>query len=180
MPFLNYKPLKLQLTVFLAGCTVTMVTYYVMERTTMDSPIFGKFFDTMIVASSDKECHKSPSKSKCWKVFGATLTNVTKWQYRHLVSLPLEKTWPYETYSVDFSSPGHLQYVLSSHIQELVVPYTLSQELRLSSAVFSMHIFNFRKSQAEGTHARTHSSCQTSLIQKHSRYSKTVSVVKAY
>ena len=55
MPFLNYKPLKLQLRVFLAGCTVAMVTYYVVERTTMDSPIFGKFFDTMIVASSDKE-----------------------------------------------------------------------------------------------------------------------------
>ena len=55
MPFLNYKPLKLQLRVFLAGCTVAMVTYYVMERTTIDSPIFGKFFDTMIVASSDEE-----------------------------------------------------------------------------------------------------------------------------
>ena len=55
MPFLNYKPLKLQLRVFLAGHTVAMVTYYVMKRTTMDSPIVGKFFDTMIVASSDKE-----------------------------------------------------------------------------------------------------------------------------
>ena len=55
MPFLNYKPLNLQLRVFLGGYTVAMVTYYVMERTTMCSPIIGQFFDTMIVASSDKE-----------------------------------------------------------------------------------------------------------------------------
>ena len=55
MSFLNYKPLKPQLRVFLAGHTVAMVTYYVMERTTTRSPIVGQFFDTMIVASSDKE-----------------------------------------------------------------------------------------------------------------------------
>ena len=55
MPFLNYTPLKLQLRVFLAGHTVAMVTYYVMERTTSCSPMVGQFFDTMIVASSDKE-----------------------------------------------------------------------------------------------------------------------------
>ena len=54
MPFLNKKPLKLQLRVFLAGYTVAMVTY-VMERTTMHSPIIGQCFDTMIVTSSDKE-----------------------------------------------------------------------------------------------------------------------------
>ena len=55
MPFLNYKSLKLQLRVFLAGYTVAMVTYFVMKRSTMYSPIVGKFFDTMIVASSDKQ-----------------------------------------------------------------------------------------------------------------------------
>ena len=55
MPFLNYKSLKPQLRVFLAGDTVAMVTDYVMERTTTCSPIVGQFFDTMIVASSDKE-----------------------------------------------------------------------------------------------------------------------------
>ena len=54
MPFLNYKPLKLQLRVFLAGYTVAMATYYVMERTALCSPTVGQFFDTMIVASSDK------------------------------------------------------------------------------------------------------------------------------
>ena len=37
------------------GHTVAMVTYYVMERTTTCSPIVGQLFDTMIVASSDKE-----------------------------------------------------------------------------------------------------------------------------
>ena len=41
------------LTVFLAGHTVAMVTYYVMERTTTCSPIVGLCFDAMIVASSD-------------------------------------------------------------------------------------------------------------------------------
>ena len=55
MPFLNYKPLKLYLRAFLAGYTVAMVTYYVVKRATMDSPIVGKLFDTMIVASSDKQ-----------------------------------------------------------------------------------------------------------------------------
>ena len=60
MPFLNYKPLKLQLRVFLAVYIVAMVTYYVMERTTTCSPIIGQCFDTMIVASSDKEWLQGP------------------------------------------------------------------------------------------------------------------------
>ena len=55
MPFVNYRPLKLLLRVFLAGHTVAMVTYYVMKRTKTCSPIVGQFFDTMIVTSSDKE-----------------------------------------------------------------------------------------------------------------------------
>ena len=55
MPFLNYRPLKLLLRVFLAGHTVAMVTYYVMKMTTTCLAIVGPFFDTMIVASSDKE-----------------------------------------------------------------------------------------------------------------------------
>ena len=55
MPFLNYRPLKLLLRVFLAGHTVAMVTYYVMKRTTTCSPIVGQSFDTIIVASNDKE-----------------------------------------------------------------------------------------------------------------------------
>ena len=55
MPFLNYRPLKLLLRVFLAGHVVAMVTYHVMKRTTTCSPIAGQFSDTMIVASSDKE-----------------------------------------------------------------------------------------------------------------------------
>ena len=41
--------------VFLSGYTVAMVTYYVMEMTTMCSPIIGECFDTTTVASSDKE-----------------------------------------------------------------------------------------------------------------------------
>ena len=40
---------------FLASYTVAMVTYYVLERTTTCSPMIGQCFDTMNVASSDKE-----------------------------------------------------------------------------------------------------------------------------
>ena len=51
---LKYSPLKLKLRVFLAGCTVAMVTYCVMKMITC-SPTTTQYFDTMIVASSDKE-----------------------------------------------------------------------------------------------------------------------------
>ena len=71
MPFLNYKPLKPQLRVFLAGHTVAMVTYYLMERTATCSPIVGQFFDTMIVASSDKRVaiatHPNLSAGNCFE-----------------------------------------------------------------------------------------------------------------
>ena len=52
---MNYKPLKLYLRVFLASNAVAMVTFYVMKMVTTCSPMVGQFFDTMIVASSDKE-----------------------------------------------------------------------------------------------------------------------------
>ena len=55
MPFLNYKPLTLLLRVFLASSTVAMVTYCVTKMVTTCSPMVGQFFDTMNVASSDKE-----------------------------------------------------------------------------------------------------------------------------
>ena len=55
VPLFKFKHLKLKLRVFLAGHTVAMVTYYVMERTTTCSPIIGQCLDNMIVASSDKE-----------------------------------------------------------------------------------------------------------------------------
>ena len=55
MPFLNYKPLKLSLGVFLVDHTVAMVTYCVAKRITTCSPMVGQNFDTMIVASSYKE-----------------------------------------------------------------------------------------------------------------------------
>ena len=44
MPFLNYKPQKLQFRVLLAGLTVAIVTYYVMKRTTTRAPMVGQFF----------------------------------------------------------------------------------------------------------------------------------------
>ena len=55
VPFLKYKRLKLKLRVFLAGHSVAMVTYYVTKIIPTCSPMIGQFFDTMIVASTDKE-----------------------------------------------------------------------------------------------------------------------------
>ena len=55
MPFLKYKRLKLKLRVFLAGHGVAMVTYSVTKIIPTCSPMIGEFFDTMIVASIDKE-----------------------------------------------------------------------------------------------------------------------------
>ena len=54
-PFLKYKRLKLKLRVFLAGHSVAMVTYCVTKITPTCSPIIRQFFDTMTVASIDKE-----------------------------------------------------------------------------------------------------------------------------
>ena len=53
--FLKYKRLKLKLRVFLAGHSVAMVTYSVTTIIPTCSPMIGQFFDTMIVASTDKE-----------------------------------------------------------------------------------------------------------------------------
>jgi len=53
--FLNYKRLKLKLRVFLAGHSVAMVTFCVTKMIPTCSTVTGLFFDTMIVASSDKE-----------------------------------------------------------------------------------------------------------------------------
>ena len=55
VPFLKYKRLKLKFSVFLAGHSVAMVTYCVTKIIPTCSPMIGQFFDTMIVASIDKE-----------------------------------------------------------------------------------------------------------------------------
>jgi len=55
LPFLKYKRLKLKLRVFLAGHSDAMVTFCVTKMIPTCSPVIGLFFDTMIVASSDKE-----------------------------------------------------------------------------------------------------------------------------
>ena len=51
--FLNYKPPKLQLKVFLAFNTVAMVTYCVTKMITKRLPMVEQFFDTM--ETIDKE-----------------------------------------------------------------------------------------------------------------------------
>ena len=55
MPFLKYKRLKLKLRVSLAVDSVAMVTYSVTKIIPTCSAMIGQFFDTMIVASIDKE-----------------------------------------------------------------------------------------------------------------------------
>ena len=55
VPFLKYNRLKLKLRVFLAGHSVAMITYCVTKIIPTCSPVIGQFFDTMIVASIDKE-----------------------------------------------------------------------------------------------------------------------------
>ena len=55
LPFFKYKPLKLKLRGFLAGHSVTMVTYFVTKITPTCPPVIGQFFDIMIVASFDRE-----------------------------------------------------------------------------------------------------------------------------
>ena len=52
---MSYKRSKLKLRVFLAGHIVATVTYCVTKIMPTCSPVIGKFFDTMIVASIDKE-----------------------------------------------------------------------------------------------------------------------------
>ena len=47
--------IKLKLRVFLAGHSVAMVTYCVTKMIPTCLPVIGQFFDTMIVASSDKD-----------------------------------------------------------------------------------------------------------------------------
>ena len=55
LPFFKFKRLKLKLRVFLAGHSLAMVTYSVTKIIPTCSPMIGPFFDTMIVASTDKE-----------------------------------------------------------------------------------------------------------------------------
>ena len=55
MPFLKYKRLKLKLRVFLTGHSIAMVTYCVTKIAPTCLPVIGPFFDTMFVASIDKE-----------------------------------------------------------------------------------------------------------------------------
>ena len=55
MPFLKYERLKLKLRVFLTGHSVAMVTYCVAKMLPTCLPVFGQFFDAMIVASINKE-----------------------------------------------------------------------------------------------------------------------------
>ena len=53
MPFLNYKPLKLQLRVLLAGHTVAMVNNCVTKVIATCSPMVSQYFDSMIVGNKD-------------------------------------------------------------------------------------------------------------------------------
>ena len=55
VPFLKYKGFKLKLRVPLAGHSVVMVMCRVTKMIPTCSPVIGQFFDTMMVASINKE-----------------------------------------------------------------------------------------------------------------------------
>ena len=55
MPLLKCKRLKLKLRVFLAGHSVAMVTYCATKIVPTCSQVIGQVFNTMILASIDKE-----------------------------------------------------------------------------------------------------------------------------
>ena len=77
MTFLKYKRLKLKLRVALAGHSVAMVTYRVTKIMPTYSLVIGKFFDSMIVVSIDKEClYNDTSKSKPWNVLETVLSHL--------------------------------------------------------------------------------------------------------
>ena len=69
-----------------------MVTYCVTKMVTTCSPMVGQFFDTMIVASSDKEDYNDPSKYKCRKLFRATLNGgiVRSWVLTNDLNSPVQ------------------------------------------------------------------------------------------
>ena len=70
MPFLKHKRLKLKLRVLLGSHSV------VTKIIPMCSPVIGQFFDTMIVASIDKERYNDTSKSKSWNVLETVLSHL--------------------------------------------------------------------------------------------------------
>ena len=74
---MKYKRLQLKLRVFLAGHSVAMVTYCITKIIPKYSPVIGQCFDTITVASSDKEwlimTNQNLSLRMCWKLFLATL-----------------------------------------------------------------------------------------------------------
>ena len=60
--FLSYKHLKPKLRMFLTGYTVSMETSEVKKKTETYSAIIGHLFDTIIVASTDKNVLYYPVK----------------------------------------------------------------------------------------------------------------------
>ena len=66
MPFLKCESLKLKFRVLLAGHSVAIVTYCVTKIVPTRSSVIRQFFDTMIVASIDKE----------WKVLETVLSHL--------------------------------------------------------------------------------------------------------
>ena len=71
MLFLKYKRLKLKLRVLLAGHSVAMVTYCVTKIIPTGSLVIAQFFDTMIVASTDRVVimtHQNLRLGKSWNV----------------------------------------------------------------------------------------------------------------
>ena len=66
VPFLNYKPLKLLLRMFLATTTVAMVTYCV-RKMTMCSAMVGEFFIPCLLHLVIRSGFTDQSIYECWK-----------------------------------------------------------------------------------------------------------------
>jgi len=73
MPFLKYKRLKLKIRLFSAGHSVAMVANCVTKMIPTCSPMTGQCFDTMIVASIDKE---NLRLGKYWKLLSYTFSKI--------------------------------------------------------------------------------------------------------
>jgi len=78
---LSYKRSKLKLRVFLAGHIVAMVTYCATKLTATYCPMILQFVDTMMLVSTSTlviMTHQTLRLEKYWKLFPATLRNMTR------------------------------------------------------------------------------------------------------
>ena len=77
------RTVELKSKVFLTGCTVPVVTSYVTKINKIRSSMIGHFFETIIVAATDKNLSTDPSKCMRWQML-KTNTSHLKMHPSHL------------------------------------------------------------------------------------------------